>query len=69
MFERPRQTNCQQEPPYPGHATAVFFIRFPDLTSHYARSECPVEGPHLIAECSWFSPTDGAAARGGENAD
>ena len=51
MSERPRQTNCQQEPSYPDHETVVFSIRFPDLTAHSKSSRCPIEEPHLISEC------------------
>ena len=55
IAERPTQTNCQQEPRYPGAETVVCSIRYPHLTSHLAHAECPIEGPHTIAECGRFA--------------
>lgn len=61
MIDRPHQTNCQQEPSYPGLTTAVFSIRFPELTVHRTTSMCPIEAPHPISECGeWNGPTGGA---------
>lgn len=48
---RPKQTNCQQEPPYPEHDTIVFSIRNPDLTVHGKSDKCPYEAPHRLEEC------------------
>jgi hypothetical protein len=31
MRERPKQTNCQNEPPYPDHETELFLFRFPEV--------------------------------------
>lgn len=30
MTERPKQTNCQNEPAYPDHDTELFLFRYPD---------------------------------------
>ena len=51
---RPRQTNCEQEPAYPGMPTVVWSFRFPDhdLTVHLATDRCALEYPHPIAECA-----------------
>ena len=54
MSERPRQTNCQQEPHYPGLHTAVLSIRYPDLTVHTPSKRCPIHEPHAIADCGDF---------------
>lgn len=40
MTERPKQTNCQQEPAYPDHETVVFSIRFPDYYLHESDNGC-----------------------------
>lgn len=52
---RPRQTNCQNEPPYPDHETVVFCIRAPDTVIHSSSGRCAVEHPHLIADCGEFA--------------
>lgn len=54
MSKRPAQTNCQQEPPYPDHATVVFTIREPEWTAHAASSRCAIEEPHRIDDCGEF---------------
>jgi hypothetical protein len=50
-MNRPRQTNCQQEPAYPGADTVVFSIRDPMMTVHRKRDDCPIEEPHSIVDC------------------
>lgn len=54
MTPRPRQTDCQHEPPYPDHQTVVFSIRYPDAVIHSPSSYCSIQEPHLIAECGEF---------------
>lgn len=54
MMRRPRQTDCQSEPGYPGADTIVFSLRYPDLTCHLPHPECEIQEPHLIAECGRF---------------
>jgi hypothetical protein len=54
---RPRQTNCQQEPSYPEHETVVFSLRFPDLTVHSKSKRCKIGEPHEIAICGEFGRT------------
>jgi hypothetical protein len=51
----PTPTNCQQEPPYPDHKTAVLSIRYPDLTHHLPNRLCSIREPHAISDCGWFS--------------
>jgi hypothetical protein len=51
ITRRPRQTNCQQEPPYPGDPTVIFSMRYPGLTAHNPTKLCAIEEPHAIAEC------------------
>lgn len=51
FLARPRQTNCQQEPAYPGHETVVCALRAPELLCHLATPQCPIEGPHRWDEC------------------
>lgn len=51
MSDRPRQMNCQQEPAYPEHDTAVFSIRDPMLTVHGRSEDCPIEEPHRTETC------------------
>lgn len=40
LTPRPKQTNCQHEPPYPDHETVVFSIRFPDDYLHESENGC-----------------------------
>lgn len=51
-MERPKQINCQQEPPYPGEMDAVIFrLASPDWTAHLKHKDCEIEYPHKIEEC------------------
>lgn len=40
LAERPKQTNCQNEPHYPGHETVVFAFRYPDV---YMGNDCNIK--------------------------
>jgi hypothetical protein len=60
VMERPAQTNCANEPAYPGHDTVVFALSAPDMTAHLATERCTEECPHLIAECGEFVMERGA---------
>jgi hypothetical protein len=51
MIERPKQRNCQQEPPYPGADTVIMSLRDPDWVMHLRSEECPCEYPHLWDRC------------------
>ena len=55
LMRRPIQTNCQQEPHYPGADTVACSLRYPELTAHHASDRCPIEAPHLIADCGEFA--------------
>lgn len=49
---RPRQTNCQNEPPYLGHDTVLFLLYAPDITAHSANHpDCEIEIVHNVTEC------------------
>ena len=50
-FERPAQTNCQQEPPFLGDPTVVFSMSYPGMTAHRPTALCSIQEPHAIAEC------------------
>tara|TARA_R110002020_G_scaffold318905_9_gene534562 strand:- start:2540 stop:2692 length:153 start_codon:yes stop_codon:yes gene_type:complete len=39
-MERPKQTNCQNEPPYPLHETVLFTIRDPEV---YMDKDCNIK--------------------------
>lgn len=52
MIERPKQRNCQQEPPYPGADTIIMSIRDPEWVLHKRCDECPCEYPHLWDRCA-----------------
>lgn len=54
-MERGPQYNCQQEPAYLQHDTVVSCLTAPDHCVHRAAADCPIEHPHLIAECGLFS--------------
>lgn len=49
--DRPCQTNCQQEPAYPGDPTVVFAMLDPGTTAHRPSKLCAIQVPHAIAEC------------------
>lgn len=51
---RPMQTNCQNEPAYPGVDTVVFSIRDPEQTVHNLTERCGIEHPHAIKYCGEF---------------
>lgn len=51
VTERPRQTNCKNEPPYPDHETVVFCLSAPDMTAHLPNDLCSREHPHDISGC------------------
>lgn len=57
-MNRPKQTNCQQEPPYPGTFTVVFCLEDPDMVCHFP-NVCRIECPHLISECVEFEQNGG----------
>lgn len=50
-------TNCQNEPPFPNHETAVFSLRYPYSIDHVPNQQCRTEEPHLIVNCAWFQST------------
>lgn len=52
---RPKQTNCQVEPAYPGLDTVVFALSNPYYTCHAQSSLCEKEYPHLISQCGEFN--------------
>jgi hypothetical protein len=52
--ERRAPYNCRHEPHYPSHETVTFSIAYPDMTCHHAHLECPIEEPHMMAECGRF---------------
>lgn len=58
---RPRQTDCQVEPSYPGMNTVIFALIAPDMTCHAAMHTCPIEGPHMIHECGEWPKSKGAS--------
>ena len=62
---RPRQTNCQVEPPYPMHDTVIFALIAPEMTLHRGDEECQIEGPHKINECGKWA-ADATVIRRGE---
>lgn len=49
--ERPRQTNCQQEPNFPRHQTVIFSLRYPGLTCHRPTRNCRTQEPHNWLTC------------------
>ena len=51
QLERPRQTDCQAEPGYPGAGAVIFALRSPDYTYHEPMPLCGILQPHLITEC------------------
>lgn len=59
MTVRPKQRDCQFEPPYPDHDTVLFSIRFPEMVGHLASARCPIEEPHRIEECGEFEEIGG----------
>lgn len=40
LTKRPKQTNCQNEPPYPDHETVVFSIIHPEYYLHESEEIC-----------------------------
>jgi len=48
---QPRQTNCQQEPTYPGSETVVFAMVAPGMTVHGESQHCGINEPHAISVC------------------
>ncbi|HXI85297.1 MAG TPA: hypothetical protein VNL17_14545 [Verrucomicrobiae bacterium] len=59
MSARPRQNDCQHEPPYPDHDCVVFSIRSPEMTAHLASHRCAIEEPHSVAVCGeWCRTAD-----------
>ena len=40
IVNRPKQNNCQKEPPYPDHETITMTIRDPDV---YMDNDCEVK--------------------------
>lgn len=57
MIERPRQANCQNEPPYPGAGVSVVFVLYaPDTLCHLAHPDCTEEYPHGFDECGLMKP-------------
>lgn len=52
-----KQTNCQNEPPFPNYETAVFSLRYPYSVAHAPNQQCRTEEPHLIQDCRWFQST------------
>ena len=53
-MERPRQVNCQNEPPYPEHETVVFALGYPEWTAHQESVRCVKGYPHRADECGEF---------------
>jgi hypothetical protein len=51
LMERRKQTDCKNEPGYPGIDTVVFSMSAPDLTAHFKTIRCSIECPHFISEC------------------
>jgi len=60
---RPAPKNLTAEPPYPGLATVVFALRFPDWTYHAASARCRREEPHEILECGEWRRQDERAGK------
>ncbi len=54
--QRPRQTDCRYEPPFPGHETVLFTWAAPDLCLHLPTALCQIDYPHLIADCGELQP-------------
>ena len=50
-MNRPKQLNCQNEPPYPMHETVIFSFRDPYWLIHNKRDDCKIECPHHISDC------------------
>ena len=63
MTDRPKQTDCCNEPPYPGLDTVVFCIRDPDWACHGILPYCSIEYPHLISECGEFEDNNALQTR------
>jgi hypothetical protein len=59
LAERPKQTECRHEPPYPGLDTVIFCLSTPNMTCHLSTPCCPLESPHHIDECGeWYPATE-----------
>lgn len=54
MTQRPKQTNCRNEPAYPDHETVVMSMKNPNLTAHLPSKRCDVQCPHPIIYCGEF---------------
>lgn len=62
-MERPQQTDCSAEPPYPDHQTVVLSIRHPDWVCHPPSGRCALQLPHDIGACGEFDAGRPSRAR------
>ena len=47
-MNRPKQTNCQNEPAYPDHETELFLFRYPN---HNFKNEDNMESDYMCEDC------------------